>query len=454
METEPFLDAASVARITGGTLHGEAGAVCSVVIDDREVQPGSLYVPIIGERLDGHDFIERAFDRGAELTLTDRPLGTGRPHVLVADTLAALHDLAADWKAHYAPFTVAVTGSAGKTSTKEMTAAVLSEGRRTLKTQGNFNNQTGVPKTVFGIGPDTEAAVIEMGMNHAGEIDRIARIAAPDVGMITNIGTAHIEHLGSQEGIFAAKSELIRHIRPGGLLLVNGDDPFLARLRNSQPDKRVLLFGFSPKLDVYADEIEEHGLTGSDATLHLQDGSVLRVHIPAPGRFMIVNALAAAAAGLEAGLQTEQIARGIASYVPVGSRMRILEKDGLRILDDTYNANAPAMIEAVEVLAGAPGRKVAILGDMLELGAESARLHREVGSAVQKAGIDLVLTVGPEAREIRAGAPEVAGSSYDLQEELLEKLPALIRRGDTVLVKASRGMHLEHTVEALADFDA
>lgn len=448
MKPELILDGAAVAEITGGTLHGGARGIRSIVIDDREVQEGSLYVPIIGERLDGHAFIDRAFERGAALTLSDRTLGTGRPYVEVEDTLAALQQLAASWKAHYAPFTAAVTGSVGKTSTKEMVAAVLSEGLETRKTEGNLNNQTGVPKTVFGIGPETQAAVIEMGMNHAGEIDRIARIAAPDVGIITNIGTAHIEHLGSQEGIFAAKSEMVPHLKPGGMMLVNGDDPFLPRLREQYPDVTVLLYGFSPDYDVYADEIADLGLLGSEATLHLQDGSDVRVHVPAPGRYMIGSALAAAAAGVRAGLRAEQIAGGIASYRPAGSRMRIVETPHLRILDDTYNANAPAMKEALRILAGTPGRSVAILGDMLELGPESGRLHREVGRAARDFGIDVLYTVGPEAQAIQeaAGLP---GRSFAAQEELLALLPELTENGDTVLVKASRGMHLEQTVAAL-----
>lgn len=454
MSTEPFLDAAAVAAITGGALHGEpAGAISDVVIDDREVGAGSLYVPIIGERLDGHMFIGRAFDRGAVLSLSDRPLAQGYPYVLVPDTLTALQQLAAAWMAHYAPFTVGVTGSAGKTSTKEMVAAVLAEGYNTLRTQGNLNNQTGVPKTVFRIGPDTQAAVIEMGMNHAGEIDRIARIAAPDIGIITNVGTAHIEHLGSREGILEAKAEMVAHIRPEGLLLINGDDDLLPGLARRLPSGRVLTFGFSPAHDVFADAIEDGGLDGSEATLHLQDGVAVRVRIPAPGRYMIANALAAAAAGRAAGLGTEQIARGIASYTPAGSRMRVIKRPSFTILDDTYNANAPAMIEALEVLAHAPGRKVAVLGDMLELGEESERLHREVGRAASRLGIDALFTVGPLARSIRFGAPGLPGAAYDSLEYLLGDLLRMIVAGDTVLVKASRGMHLEQIVAQLEMLD-
>lgn len=451
-KAEGFLDAAAVAEITGGKLVGSGDIqVANVVIDDREAGEGSLYVPIIGERLDGHAFIERAFERGAALTLSDRPLEGSRPYVLVPDTLMALQQIAAYWKAHWHPFTVAVTGSVGKTSTKEMVAAVLSAGRRTLRTEGNLNNQTGVPKTVFGIGPETEAAVIEMGMNHAGEIARLAAIAAPDVGIITNIGTAHIEYLGSREGIFAAKTEMLPYVRPEGLVLACGDDPMLATLRSSvKPPRHVLLYGFSPECDVRAEDVTECGLEGSEATLRLQNGTAVRVRIPAPGRYMIACALAAAACGIETGLSAEQIEQGISSYRPAGARMRIVDTPWVRILDDTYNANAPAMQEALRILAGAPGRRVAILGDMRELGAQSGKLHREVGETAGRLGIDVLCTAGPEAEAIFEAAA-LPGRAFLDQEALIRDLASFIQPGDTVLVKASRGMELERTVAALEE---
>ncbi|MBD5559172.1 MAG: UDP-N-acetylmuramoyl-tripeptide--D-alanyl-D-alanine ligase [Clostridia bacterium] len=454
MGSEVFRNGTAVAEAAGGRLCGQCGPIQSVVIDDREAGPGALYVPIIGERLDGHAFIERAFTRGAALTLADRPLASGRPYVLVDDTLDALQKLAGRWKAHYGPFTVAVTGSVGKTSTKEMIASVLAEGLHVLKTQGNLNNQTGVPKTVFRMDDTVEAAVIEMGMNHAGEIDRLARIAVPDVGVITNIGTAHIEYLGSQEGIFAAKTEMLAHLAPAGVALVNGDDPFLQRLARGEsgfPSRRVLTYGFSPDLDVYADEITDNGLAGSTATLHLQNGDSLRAEIPVPGRYMIGSALVGAACGVLAGLSAEQIRAGIAAYRPAGSRMRLIEKAELRIIDDTYNANAPAMKEALAVLAQAPGRRIAVLGDMRELGSESERLHREVGETTRELAIDALYTVGLQAAAIRDGAGSVPGNAFRTQDELIAALAGIVRPGDTVLVKGSRGMALEHTVAALGE---
>lgn len=448
MTPDDFLTPKHIAEITGGELTGAADGIkiTDIVIDDREAGAGSLYVPIIGERFDGHAFIERAVHKGVPLVLSDRELAVSAPYIRVADTLEALQLLAAAWKAHYHPFTVAVTGSVGKTTTKEMIAQVLAQGLETHYTRGNLNNQTGVPKTVFAIGPETQAAVIEMGMNHAGEIDRIARIAAPDVGVITNIGTAHIEYLGSQDGIFKAKTELLPHMQPDGCALVNGDDPYLAGLKKTFP--RTLLFGLAPGCDVRAESIEEKGLDGTDLHITLQDGAGMKVHIPAPGHYMIYAALAAAACGLQAGLVPEQIREGIASYTPAGSRMRITAAGSIRILDDTYNANAPAMKEALRVLASVPGRKIAILGDMRELGKESERLHREVGKEAGRLHTDVVIAVGEEARYI---AQETQGHWFGTQEELREELPGLLRPGDTVLVKGSRGMQLEKTVEAIQE---
>lgn len=453
MNTESFLDAAKVAEVTGGDLRAlDDIAVLAVAIDDREVRPGTLYVPVIGERLNGHDFIESAIGRGAALTLSDHPLSDGIPHIVVENTLAALQHLAAFWKRHYNPITAAVTGSVGKTSTKEMIAAVFAQGFRILKTQGNLNNQTGVPKTVFRINDDTQAAVIELGMNHAGEIDRIARIASPDIGVMTNIGTAHIEYLGSQEGIFKAKSELLPHIKRGGFALVNGDDPFLFRLKREGefgfPKERVVTYGMADHCDIRAGKIRDCGLDGSDVVIEYANGESFEVHIPAPGRYMVYCALAATGAGLISGLSPEQVRNGIAGYEAAGSRMRVIEGHP-RILDDTYNANAPAMLEALRILAKVDGRRVAILGDMKELGEKSTKLHEEVGRAARELGIDLLLTVGTEAKAIQAGAGDLAGYWFATQEDLIGAIANLVEKDDTVLVKASRGMQLEKSVAFL-----
>lgn len=449
MRSTKALTLRNIAETCGGTAYGipeelDRQIQC-VVIDDRKVVPGALFVPIRGERFDGHEFIERATQAGAAAILSERQQkNLSVPWVHVPDTTDALQAAAGIHRMYYDPLTVAVTGSAGKTTTKEMIGAVLQQRFRTVRTAGNLNNQTGVPLTLFGIQPDTEAAVVEMGMNHAGEIDRIAKAAAPDIGVITNIGTAHIEYLGSREGILAAKSELLEHIQPGGRVFVNGDDDLLCRKAS---EKDLSTFGFDEHNDLRAEDVHERGLEGTDFVVSGR-GCRFRIHIPAPGRYMVYAALAASACGLEAGMTPEEIAAGISSYSPVGSRMRVI-KGQFTLLDDTYNANAPAMKAALDVLGTAMGPKVAILGEMRELGDSSDRLHCEVAAYAASKPLRLLITVG----ELYKGniPHDNRIMWFANQEDLLDKIDGLVQPGDTVLVKASRGMHMENTVQHLEE---
>lgn len=436
----------ALAQACEGELHADDD-ICDmplthVVIDDREARPGSLFVAVRGERFDGHDYIARAAAAGAAAAVSDRPLQENIPYVLVHDTVSALQAAARLHHDFFAPRTVAVTGSAGKTTTKEMICSVLSQVWDTNATKGNLNNQTGVPLTLFGIGPATQAAVVEMGMNHAGEISRVAYAANPDVGVITNIGTAHIEYLGSREGILAAKTELLAHVKEDGRILLNGDDELLRTVS----DPRAVFFGLGEQCDVRAEDIRERGLEGVDFRLVWTGGSV-DVSVPAPGRHMVYNALAAAACGLCMGMDPSDIVRGIAAYTPAGSRMRVT--DGiLTVIDDTYNANAPAMKAALDVLSAAEGRRVAVLGEMRELGSRARELHREVLEYALSLPIDTVAAVGAAYDAAAAiGGGRVA--YFESQEELFSVLEDLVHPQDTVLVKGSRGMHMEKTVEYL-----
>lgn len=424
--------------------------ISHVVIDDRAVREGSLFVPIRGERFDGHDFIDRAWSAGARAVVSEHALlNHSGPCVLVPDSLAALQAAAQlhhDW---YSPVTVAVTGSAGKTTTKEMIACVLSRRFETLRTEGNLNNQTGVPLTLFQIGDSTEAAVVEMGMNHPGEIDRIAKAANPDIGVITNVGTAHIEYLGSREGILAAKCELLSHVKPDGLVLLNGDDDMLQTV----DDPRMRTFGETASCDYRAVNVTERGLSGTDFTLEW-DGGSFDIQIPSPGRYMVYAALAAAACGLYLGMEPQEIAAGIADYVPAGSRMRVLS--GIyTVIDDTYNANAPAMKAALDVLAASPGRKVAVLGEMRELGEQSERLHSEVLEHACSLPVDKILAVG-SAYGLEGPAEEKDGRvlRFASQDALFGVLSDIVQPGDTILVKGSRGAQMERTVGRLVGEDA
>lgn len=434
-----------------GTYRGERGAlkreIKGVVIDNRKVEPGFLFVPIKGERFDGHDFILPAYEAGALACATERELEADRPYILVEDSLAAFQALAEFYKSLFDVKTIGITGSVGKTTTKEMIASVLSQDYSVLKSEGNLNNQTGVPLTVFRLEDCYDVAVVEMGTNHFGEIRNLAKIARPDLCFLTNIGEAHIEHLGSKEGILKAKAEMLEYKNEGGRVFVNGDDPYLAKLKEKRTD--VTTFGLDEKNDIYAKDVAAKGLEGTDFTACFS-GRELALRVPSPGGHMVYNALAAVAAGLALGMEPEAVAKGIAEYAPVSGRMCIEKKNGITVLNDVYNANPGSVRAALDVLAYAQGRKVCVLGDMLELGENAEQYHRETGAYAAK-NADCVVCVGALAEQICRGAEEVGGTAlwFGTQEELLEKIGGIVRPGDTVLVKASRGMRLEHTVERL-----
>lgn len=438
-------------RAVDGVYHGPADAllqtVRGVVIDNRRVERDFLFVPIKGERFDGHDFISAAYEAGALACITQKALETDRPYILVKDSLAAFQSLAEFYKGLFDLKTIGITGSVGKTTTKEMIASVLAQQFNVLKSEGNLNNQTGVPLTVLRIEDDHDVAVIEMGTNHFGEIRCLAKIARPDFCFLTNIGEAHIEHLGSKEGILKAKAEMLEYKREGGRVFVNGDDPYLATLRAARED--VTSFGLDSKNDIYAKDVVSRGLEGTDF-IACFDGQELPLHVPSPGAHMVYNALAAVAAGLALGMGKEAIAKGVCEYAPISGRMCIEQKNGITVLNDVYNANPGSVRAALDVLAYAEGRKVCVLGDMLELGENAALYHSETGAYAAKKA-DLVLCVGPLAQKLCEGAKEAGAQCawFDTQEALLEQLGTIIAPSDTVLVKASRGMHLEHTVEQL-----
>lgn len=436
------------AAACGGAYTGDAALLAApvqdVCIDSRRATPGALYVPIIGQVHDGHAFIDGARRGGALCTLTDRPLPEG-PYIRVPDTLEALQKLAAFYRCRFDIPVIGVTGSVGKTSTKEMLAAVLSSRFRTFKTPGNLNNQTGVPLTLFRLEPEHELAIIEMGTNHPGEIRRLSAMAQPTICLITNVGVAHIEFFGTRENIFRGKAEMLEHMRPGGAVIVNGDDDMLARLPGA------VRFGFQEHNDVRACEVEDLGLSGSAFTV-CAGGERARMQVRAPGRHMIGNALAAVAAGLALGMPLEELREGVERFSPAAGRMQVRRGAHFTVLDDTYNANPTSVMAAIDVLERAPGRRVCVLGDMLELGAQTEEFHEVVGMYAALHGVDLIVCVGTNAEQTFLGAHALAPQRaryFETQETLLSILPLLLRDGDTILVKGSRGMHLEQTVEAL-----
>lgn len=417
--------------------------------DSRAVHPGALFLPLVGERFDGHSYIPSALDNGAAGTLTDRELDSYREdkfYVKVENTELALRDLAVWYKSQFPIPFVAVTGSVGKTTAKDMIACVLGQKYNVLKTEGNFNNNLGLPLTVLRLTDGHEMCVLEMGMDRFGEIDYLAGAVKPDVGVITNIGDAHIERLGSRENIFKAKCELLPHVKKDGLLVLNGDDDFLPSLKGKSGTAAVFCGG-GDGLDYRA------RVTGGDGLSYITcciDTPAMHetVEIPALGEHMVYPATMAAAVAEHFGLTSEEIVRGLSSFVPTKMRMNVHKRaGGIVILDDCYNANPQSMRAAISVLSGSRTKhKVAILGDMLELGDFSKTLHTGVGKFMGGKGIECLIAIGSECRHLAKGA-EQAGVAHVFHCEdktaAVDVLKQWLTEDTTFLVKASRGMRLE-----------
>ena len=446
-----------IIRATGGELEAKTAATAgleidNITIDSREVREGSLFSPIKGESRDGHDFINSALVHGASVSLTEKTVRVSEPGTIirVKDTRRALGDIARYYKQKYPVKSVAITGSVGKTTTKDLVYAVLSERFRSYKTQKNFNNDLGVPLTIFGIEKEHEMAVIEMGMNHFGEIDYLAGIAKPDIGIITNIGMSHIENLGSREGILKAKMEIANGFTEKNTLYINGDDEYLKTVKGGS--YKLVSFGTSPENNIYAKDIAPQGLDGVDFTV-VYPGGEIKAHITRPGVHNVYNALAAVCAGLHFGVTPEEIARGLRDCEYSGERLEIIRHKDFEIINDCYNASPDSIRAALKVLSYSDKpRKVAILGDVLEMGGFAADAHRELGKDALQA--DMLITAGKNARELAEGA-KAAGmkdvTSYDTTDELLKDIEKLVRPGDCVLVKASHGMKFVKITDAIRE---
>lgn len=423
-----------IASLTGGVLSlqgRDPGTVTSVSIDTRTLLPGALYVPVKGGAFDGHAFIPKAFEAGAVLTFSEHEVPY--PHILVRDAVAAFQTLARDYRCRFDIPLVGITGSVGKTTTKEMVNAVLSSHYKTHYTKGNLNNQTGVPQVLFGLTEETQCAVVEMGTNHFGEIDRLAAMAEPTVCLITNIGEAHIEFFGSRAGIFKGKTEMLPHMRKGGTVIVNGDDDYLCTLKDT------FTYGTGENCTLRAVGIKDKGLFGSEFTA-VYGGKTYEMNVPVPGRHMVYNALSAMAAGLILGVPAENIQKAIASFRMPDGRMAVKQTQNHTLIDDSYNANPTSMLASLKSLEAVPGRKVLILGDMLELGTGEDEAHLRVLRAALTLKDTLLLPVGPRMQK----AAETLGLPAYAEKAMLEKdLPGLLKTGDTVFIKGSHGMHLE-----------
>ena len=453
---------------SGTLLRGDGQQdVCGVSTDSRTVRAGNVFVALRGERFDGHDFLEDAVRRGAACVMVSRNACLGEapgassgahPSVIgVANTEKALQDLATAHRRAFQGSVVAVTGSNGKTTVKEMTAGVLHSWLSTHKTSGNLNNHIGVPLAVLGLDLLKRVLVLELGMNHLGEISRLCEIAQPDVGVITNIGLAHLGGLGSVEAIQRAKGELTASLHSKGVAIVNADDPRALAL-GRQSAARLLTFGQSPDADVRGWVRENLGLGGTRCCVVI-GGEKHDVWLRVPGTHQIMNALAAAAVGVAFEIPEKRILGGLERYRGVHGRLAMRRgRDDVWLIDDTYNANPQSVRVALHFLAGLPGtgRRIAVLGDMLELGENGPALHREIGSVVCNADIHALVALGPAAQYIAHGALQAGMDCSRIhhthsRQGVLDLLNEMVQPQDVILLKGSRGMAMERLVEALAE---
>ncbi len=441
--------AREICAAVGGTLLQDSGApVTGVTTDSRAVQPGQLFIPLVGERFDGHAYIAKALDGGAAGCLTaaaPETLLPGKLYIQVADTRLALKALASWYRNKFDLPVVQVTGSAGKTTTKEMIASVLSQRYNTLRTEGNFNNDIGAPLTLLRLMPEHQAAVIETGMNHFGEIRYLGEMVRPDIAVITNVGDAHIENLGNtRQGILRAKCEIFENLTPEGIAVLNGDDELLNTVTLPQT---ILRCGVGDGCGVRVTDIDDRGLEGVACTVTIK-GEHYRLTTSAPGRYMIYPMAMAAAIGRRLGLTREEIAAGVAAYTTVGSRMHLIRLPGERlVIDDCYNANPQSMAEGLRMLAASPAQhRVAVLGDMGELGQLTAQAHRDMGALTRRLGLTAV-AVGEKMHALTETDPQAQW--FATVEEAMPAIRQLFTPGTAVLVKASHAMHFESIVKEL-----
>jgi UDP-N-acetylmuramoyl-tripeptide--D-alanyl-D-alanine ligase len=454
------LHAVGVVRATAGRLYAgdPATTFAGVSIDSRAVRPGDLFVAIRGERFDGHDFLAEAKAAGAAGALVSRTdvAFDGLTTVLVADTVLALQALARDVRRAAGSVVVAVTGSAGKTTTKELTAALLETTYRVFRSRGNLNNHIGLPLSLLQLADGPDVAVVELGMNHAGEIRTLVQIAEPDIRIWTNVGDAHIGHFGSQTAIAQAKAEILEHAGPTTSVIANADDPLvMSHVRTFRG--RVLTFGESPSADVRATDIHDAGFDGTSADIQTPGGR-MRLQVPLPGRASLLNVLAAVTAAGELEVPLASIPAAVRQFSPVARRgASTFLPNGVRLVDDSYNASPSAMEVALQALLQTPtaGRRVAVLGEMLELGDGAGALHERCGAAAAR--VDLLVAVGGPAADglrrgaIAAGLPANRAHHFDASQQAAEFVSSVLAAGDLVLVKGSRGTRTDIIADRLRE---
>jgi len=439
----------------GGRYFGSEEALDSTVTfvtsDSRTAAEGGLFIAFKGAKADGHDFMAGCLEKGCVCCISEREPAceAEMPVIVVESSLKATGALAAWHRSRFDIPVIGITGSVGKTTTKEMVAAVLSKAFDTHRTEKNFNNELGVPQTLLRLDDNHQVSVVEMGISDFGEMRRLTHMVHPDIAVFSVIGYSHLEFLGSREGVLKAKAEIFEGMGENGLAVLNGDDDLLSAY---VPSVKKITYGLNPGNDVRAENVENLGTEGIRCTICHRDGA-FDVRIPAFGSHMVYAALAGAAVGKALGMSDQDIAEGIASYQTVGDRARVINANGLTIISDCYNANPNSTTAAINSLAQLEGRKVCILGDMLELGADENELHRQVGEHAAKTGIDLVIGCGNLSRHTYEGAKQAGACAEYFPDKpaLFEKLSGLVRKGDNVLVKASHSRAFEEIVKILCE---
>lgn len=439
----------TLAEWCNGTLEGENKSIKKISLDSRDIDSSTLFVAVKGERFDAHTFIPEVEKSGAAAVLCEKKTECNIPVIYVESTRKALLDIAREYRLMLGITVVGLTGSVGKTTTKEMTYQVFSKKFNAIKTQGNLNNEIGLPKTIFTLDESNDGAVIEMGMSHFGEISTLTKTALPDIGIITNIGVSHIENLGSRDGILKAKLEICDGMKKGSTLILNGDDDKLSKV--NLPDYNIVYFALKNKnADVRAADIVQLD-ESTRFTVLFKDGSQT-VTIPTVGLHNVYDALSAFAVGLEIKLSPEIIAQALGEYTPSGMRQRIKKVNSLTVIEDCYNASPDSQKAAINALLSLEGkRKIAVLGDMLELGDYSEEAHRSIGRYAAEKRLDAVLTYGEQSKYIteEANKGNVKSINFTDKKELFNELKNMLRPEDVVLFKASRGMKLEEVIEML-----
>ena len=452
----PNMTLKNIALACEGTYVGarelEEKVICGAVIDSRLVEEDYLFIPIKGERVDGHKFIPQVFEKGACCVLSeidlDNPAG---PYIKVVSCEDALKKIAAFYRQSLGIKVVGITGSVGKTSTKEMIASVISQKYNVHKTAGNFNNEIGLPLTVFGIRAEHEVAILEMGISDFNEMHRLSTVANPDICVITNVGLCHLENLGDRDGVLKAKTECFEHMKENGLAVLNGDDDKLCT-KKTVNGRDSVFYGLESTNQIYATDVTNLGFEGMEAIVHTPVGD-FKANISIPGEHNVYNALAATAVGLELGLSLDEIKKGIEEARTIAGRTNLVKANGMNVIDDCYNANPVSMEAALDVLSHAKGRTIAVLGDMGELGDNEAILHFGVGRCVAEKHIHTLFCAGTLAAEYKNGVAAVGTECevyhFENRDDMIECLLSYVKEGDNILIKASHFMDFPKVVEAL-----